>query len=726
MASTYSPNLRIELIGTGDQAGTWGNTTNATDQYVLESAISGYQSVTINSAAQALTYVYGSTTSSTANQSIFAFLQLTAGTVTTAFSIYAPPTPKSYVIYNNTAYTATIYNSTAIGNTTPAGLGVTLAAGATITVWSDGTNFRGSNTASAGNFLIEGNLSVLGNDTEIGNFAAAGILYAFEQATFTGSISGYTLTVPTGGVSVGQLFVGQIITGSGITAATTNTLTTPLSTTSGSAVVTVTQPGHGFTTGTPVTISGASSTGGIPSTNLNGTFNIVVTGLNTYTYTAGVAATSSVSGGGGTITVSTPDTQITALGSGTGGAGTYLVNISQTAASTTITGKPASITSTPASTDNSNNVATTAFVKSALAASGSFVYPNAGIPNSTGAAWGTSYSSSNPIPANLGGTGLTSPSTANNALVSTGSGWTSSPIVNSIAAGTGISITGSGGSYTISQSGSSGVSSINNGGNITLSGSTGPVTISLTSGNVIGALGYTPVSPSTLSSYASLTTSSGQAFAGTIYVPQGISTGTGPGGGGLGLFGKAVNFDTYSSVFYSSGQIQFSVSSSSFNAVLLLDPNNVYLCKQTIPNADNAYSMGWGGGRWTQIYAVSNTINTSDANEKTEIADLDEAEKRVATRIKGLIKKFKWKDSVTKKGSDGARIHVGVIAQEVGDAFTTEGLDPHRYGMFCYDEWDAADEIIGQDGSIVVPAREAGSRYGVRYEQLLAFIISAL
>jgi hypothetical protein len=62
---------------------------------------------------------------------------------------------------------------------------------------------------------------------------------------------------------------------------------------------------------------------------------------------------------------------------------------------------------------------------------------------------------------------------------------------------------------------------------------------------------------------------------------------------------------------------------------------------------------------------------------------------------------------VEKKG-DAARIHVGVYAQELSDAFASEGLDAADYGMFCYDELESTNV------------------YGVRYEELLAFVISAL
>ena len=441
MASTYSPNLRIELIGTGDQAGTWGNTTNNTDQYVLESAITGYQQVTVTSSSQALTYVNGATTTASSTQAIFAFLSLVTSGVSAAFNIYAPPNPKSYVIYNNSSYAATIYNSTAIGNTIAAGSGVVIPSGATITVWSDGANFRATNTQTAGNFAINGDLSVLGGVTETGNFLAASVLGAYKAASYTGSISGTTLTVTA--VSTGSVFVGQVISGTGIAAATSTNLTNPLSTTNTSAVVTVTQAGHGFSSGTPVTISGASAVGGIPAINLNGTFSITVINANSYSYTAGATATSTVTGSGGAVTTSTPATQVTAFVSGTGGNGTYTVNISQTVSSTTITGAPSAIASTPPLTDNSTNIATTAFVKSVAAQAGGFSYPGAGIANSTGAAWGTSYSASNPIPVTIGGTGLAT-LTSGSLLVGNGTG-----TVNFIAPGsTGNVLTNVGGVWT--------------------------------------------------------------------------------------------------------------------------------------------------------------------------------------------------------------------------------------------------------------------------------------
>jgi hypothetical protein len=161
--STYSPSLRIELITTGDQAGTWGNTTNTNLGTLVESSIAGYVSVSITSANQALTALNGA-----ADQSRNMTIALTTTTAAN-FAVYAPPAEKVYVIYNASAYTATIYNSTVIGNTTAAGAGVAIPAGKVMTIWSEGTNFYFQNTHLIGTVVgnVTGNLTgnVTGNVT---------------------------------------------------------------------------------------------------------------------------------------------------------------------------------------------------------------------------------------------------------------------------------------------------------------------------------------------------------------------------------------------------------------------------------------------------------------------------------------------------------------------------------------------------------------------------------
>ena len=137
--SSYSPSLRIELITTGDQAGTWGNTTNTNLGTLLESGIAGYTSV-LATANYALTALNGAADES--RNMMLALATSAAG----PYNVYAPPVEKTYVIQNTSGvYPATIYNSTVLGNTTAAGAGVVIPAGRTVTVWSDGTNFRFQN-----------------------------------------------------------------------------------------------------------------------------------------------------------------------------------------------------------------------------------------------------------------------------------------------------------------------------------------------------------------------------------------------------------------------------------------------------------------------------------------------------------------------------------------------------------------------------------------------------
>lgn len=158
MPSSYSPNLRIELIGDGEQYDSWGDTTNTNLGTLIEDAIAGLAVVSVTSADQALTAVDGG-----ADQSRNAILSLTT-TTSADFNVYAPPVSKLYVIHNASSYTATVYNSTSEGNTTAAGAGVAVPAGAIMAVWSDGANLKsqithipsavlGSGSANSGVFL---------------------------------------------------------------------------------------------------------------------------------------------------------------------------------------------------------------------------------------------------------------------------------------------------------------------------------------------------------------------------------------------------------------------------------------------------------------------------------------------------------------------------------------------------------------------------------------------
>ena len=158
--------------------------------------------------------------------------------------------------------------------------------------------------------------------------------------------------------------------------------------------------------------------------------------------------------------------------------------------------------------------------------------------------------------------------------------------------------------------------------------------------------------------------------------------------------------------------------------------------------------LGHSSYRWGQIYSTSSSISTSDRNEKQDINEITESERKVASKIVDLFRTFRMKDAVSKKG-DEARLHNGVVAQDLIEVFQSEGLDAHRYGLFCYDDiWlvDGENELYetvyekddSEDGGVKEVKVKTGvfadkdtpgavatpGPYAIRYEELLCFVVS--
>ena len=170
MASSYSPSLKIELIGNGDQSGTWGTTTNNNLGTILEQAITGVQSIVMVNADYTLTSFNG-----VSDEARNAVLVVT-GTNSAIRQIICPLVDKLYVIYNNTSGGFAITIGGITGST------VTIPNGTTAQVYCDGINFFSSQTGSAGNFNVNGNLTVGGTST------LTGVLNG-TTAAFSGAIS---------------------------------------------------------------------------------------------------------------------------------------------------------------------------------------------------------------------------------------------------------------------------------------------------------------------------------------------------------------------------------------------------------------------------------------------------------------------------------------------------------------------------------------------------------
>jgi hypothetical protein len=224
--STYSTNLKIELITTGDQVGTWGNTTNTNLGTALEQAIVGQVTVTFaTDANKTLTL----TDSPAAQDARALFLNVTSGvSLTVTRDLIVPAINKPYIVKNATTGSQSI-------RVIVAGVGVTVPNGKTALVYNNGTDV-GYQLDHLGAFDLSGALT-----GTTGTFSGA---VSGTTGTFSGAVSGTTGTF-SGAVS------GTTGTFSGAVSGTTGTFTGAVSGTTGTFT--------GAVSGTTGTFSGAVS-----------------------------------------------------------------------------------------------------------------------------------------------------------------------------------------------------------------------------------------------------------------------------------------------------------------------------------------------------------------------------------------------------------------------------------------------------------------------------------
>lgn len=124
------------------------------------------------------------------------------------------------------------------------------------------------------------------------------------------------------------------------------------------------------------------------------------------------------------------------------------------------------------------------------------------------------------------------------------------------------------------------------------------------------------------------------------------------------------------------------------------------------PGANAAIDLGIAGVlEWDNLYIVNAPTVSSDKRVKQDILPLSDVERLVAIELKQAIKKYRMIAQVEKEGSD-SKIHTGVIAQDVIGIFSAHGLDGMDYGIISYNP--------------------EADRYGIRYNELIMFILSAM
>lgn len=218
MASTYSSNLKIELIGTGEQAGLWGTTTNDNFTNVFEQAIVGRGTATFTLDAD-LTLTYTDTVGSqTARNLYLNAISTVVGGLTTTRNLIVPTINKTYVVQNNTT------GSQAIVVKTASGTGITIPNGFACALYVDGTNvIQSSNyvpVALIGTLTLTNALAAASGGTGQSSYTAGDLLYATGTTTLSKLAKGTNGQVLT--ITGGNLVWGSA-SGSTTSALTINT-----------------------------------------------------------------------------------------------------------------------------------------------------------------------------------------------------------------------------------------------------------------------------------------------------------------------------------------------------------------------------------------------------------------------------------------------------------------------------------------------------------------------
>lgn len=328
MSSTYSPDLRIELIANGEQSGYWGTTTNNNLGTLIEQAIAGVTVKTTTITPYTLTT--GNGTVDEARSSVLV-LNTTASVPSTDayYTVLIPAVAKGYVVRNNSAtYSARIATATT---------GVVAADIPPLSVaqvYCNNTDVSASNTCAIGNFKIVGSLTVGTSATIGGSQAVSGSQTVYGNTNVRGSVA----TAAGGSFTVGGTAYLNGAAAKTVDQASTIDITSDTIQLS-SAVYANDMAVMLATSGTIPTGLAVNTTYYTVATDnsvyFNGVGSITGTTLSVTSVVSGAISVNTVLSGAGI----TAGTTVLAFVSGTnGGVGSYTVSVSQTVASTTING----------------------------------------------------------------------------------------------------------------------------------------------------------------------------------------------------------------------------------------------------------------------------------------------------------------------------------------------------------------------------------------------------
>lgn len=109
------------------------------------------------------------------------------------------------------------------------------------------------------------------------------------------------------------------------------------------------------------------------------------------------------------------------------------------------------------------------------------------------------------------------------------------------------------------------------------------------------------------------------------------------------------------------------------------------------PSSSASFSLGSTSLPWNNVYLQNAPVIVSDKRLKEDISEISDDVLDAWDSVDFV--QFRMSDAVLSKG-DGARMHFGVIAQDIKEKFEAKGLDATRYGILIHEEWGAQDEVI--------------------------------